>query len=212
MGKISEGVYGGLSGKTGNLVGASWRGIDYVRINSQSRKNPRTDGQQIQRAKFALIAHTHRTLNPFLDRGFKNEAVHKTGANAAFSYNLLNAVTATTPTDAMINWELFRVSRGTLPAVQSPSATSSSGTIAITWVDNSEEPQAHATDLVMPVLYNPTKGYGIYGSGATRITGELDVAVPTSWIGDACVVFVAVFAAGSDLVSDSTYLGELVVI
>lgn len=31
MGTIKQGILGGFSGKVGNIVGASWRGIDYIR-------------------------------------------------------------------------------------------------------------------------------------------------------------------------------------
>ena len=32
MGKIAQGILGGLSGKVGNIIGGSWKGIDYIRI------------------------------------------------------------------------------------------------------------------------------------------------------------------------------------
>lgn len=31
MGTIKQGILGGFSGKVGNVVGASWKGIDYIR-------------------------------------------------------------------------------------------------------------------------------------------------------------------------------------
>jgi len=45
MGKISQGILGGFSGKVGSVVGANWKGINYMRAKAVSVANPRTDGQ-----------------------------------------------------------------------------------------------------------------------------------------------------------------------
>lgn len=58
MGVISQGILGGVSGKVGNVVGASWKGIDYLRIKPSNVANPRTEGQVSQRTKFALKLFT----------------------------------------------------------------------------------------------------------------------------------------------------------
>ena len=34
MGKISQGILGGVSGTVGNVVGGSWKGISYLRVKS----------------------------------------------------------------------------------------------------------------------------------------------------------------------------------
>jgi hypothetical protein len=43
MGKISQGILGGISGKVGNVIGGSWKGIDYIRVKPSSVANPRTE-------------------------------------------------------------------------------------------------------------------------------------------------------------------------
>jgi hypothetical protein len=32
MGIIKQGILGGFSGKVGNVVGGTWKGIDYMRV------------------------------------------------------------------------------------------------------------------------------------------------------------------------------------
>ena len=54
MGKIAQGILGGLSGKVGNVIGGSWKGIDYIRIKPSSVANPRTVGQVNQSNKVYL--------------------------------------------------------------------------------------------------------------------------------------------------------------
>ena len=39
MGKIAQGILGGLSGKGGNVIGGSWKGIDYIRTKLLSAKD-----------------------------------------------------------------------------------------------------------------------------------------------------------------------------
>ena len=51
MGKIGKGILGGVSGKVANVVGASWKGIDYLRAKPQSVANPRSVLQVNQRTK-----------------------------------------------------------------------------------------------------------------------------------------------------------------
>ena len=55
MGIIRQGVLGGISGKIGNIVGASWKGINYLRIKPASVANPRTPLQVNQRNKFQAV-------------------------------------------------------------------------------------------------------------------------------------------------------------
>ena len=55
MGKIKQGILGGFRGKVGTVVGASWKGIAYMRGLPQSIKNPKTAAQQAQRAFFREV-------------------------------------------------------------------------------------------------------------------------------------------------------------
>ena len=45
MGKINQGILGGVSGQVGNVIGGTWKGIDYLRIKPSSVANPRTEGK-----------------------------------------------------------------------------------------------------------------------------------------------------------------------
>ena len=42
MGTIKQGILGGFSGKVGSVVGASWKGISYMRSQADHVKNPRS--------------------------------------------------------------------------------------------------------------------------------------------------------------------------
>ena len=46
MGKIKKGVFGEFTGKVGNLVGCTWKGIPYMRTRPANMTNPRTEKQR----------------------------------------------------------------------------------------------------------------------------------------------------------------------
>lgn len=61
MGKILQGILGGFSGKVGPVVGASWKGIQYMRAYVVPA-NPNTAGQQTQRTSFAVMVALARDV------------------------------------------------------------------------------------------------------------------------------------------------------
>lgn len=62
MAVYKSGILGAFSGKVGSVVGASWRGIDYMRSLAASVGNPRTPAQQSNRQLMSVIA---QGLSPF---------------------------------------------------------------------------------------------------------------------------------------------------
>ncbi|WP_412560608.1 DUF6266 family protein [Winogradskyella sp. MIT101101] len=111
MGKIAQGILGGLSGKVGNVIGGSWKGIDYIRIKPSSVANPRTVGQVNQRTKFTATLEFLQAVKPFIKLGYKGLAVKKTEFNAAMSYVLNNAITGAEP-NFVVDYPNALVSRG----------------------------------------------------------------------------------------------------
>lgn len=114
MGIIKQGVIGGFSGKVGNVIGASWKGIAYMRIRPTSVANPKTDAQLDHRMRFTVTLRFLQPLTQFLKIGFKNYAVKMTPFNNAMSYNFRNAIQGTYP-NFTIDYPNAMVSRGQLP-------------------------------------------------------------------------------------------------
>ena len=55
MAILNQGILGGISGKIGNVVGSSWKGIATLRAKALSIANPRTTKQITQRKLFATV-------------------------------------------------------------------------------------------------------------------------------------------------------------
>lgn len=209
MGKISQGILGGLSGKVGNIIGGSWKGIDYIRIKPSSVANPRTEGQVNQRNKFTVTLEYLQPNKAFIKVGYKAFATQKTEFNAAMSYVLNNGIGGVAP-DFTVDYSNALLSRGSLSGVLNPTTDlSTAGQVSFAWDDNSAEGNANATDRSMVLVYNPTKKESIYIlDGADRTVGAQDVTIPSTYAGDTVELFMAFVSDDGTQVSNSVYLGS----
>lgn len=211
MGKISQGILGGFSGKVGTVIGGSWKGIDYMRSIAASVANPRTAAQVQQRTKFTTAIGFLQSMTSFLRVGFKNYAIKMTAFNAAMAYTLKNAVYGEDP-EYFIVYSDALVSRGTLTgALNGAAASTVPGQVNVTWTDNSGEGTAQASDLALVVIYNGTKDQAVTVIGGnTRVSGSQSVTIPAAFAGDELQVYLAFQTENQSDVSNSVYLGEVV--
>jgi hypothetical protein len=114
-------VLGSFSGKVGTVIGASWKGINYMRSIPQHVKEPCIEGQVGQRSKFALTLNFLKPITGFLRTGWKLYAHRQPPFNAAMFYTLANVITGTYP-DYDIDLSKVLVSRGGLAPTANASA------------------------------------------------------------------------------------------
>jgi hypothetical protein len=211
MGRIKKGILGGFSGKVGTVVGASWKGISYMRSLPQSVKNPRTEAQVSQRTKFALTLSLLKPMTAFLRTGWKLYAHRQSPFNAATSYTLANAIMGTYP-DYEIDPSKVLVSRGSLTPAVNATATEAGGNIAFSWDDNSGIGSAKQTDKSLIAIVNSVKGEAVTNTeGADRTTGTQSVSLPAEWSGDTVQVYLGFISEDGREVANSVYLGSIIV-
>jgi len=210
MGKIGKGILGGVSGKVANVVGASWKGIDYLRAKPQSVANPRTVLQVNQRTKFSLVLRFLQPNLSFVKLGFKNNAVKQSQFNSAMSYALNNAITGTTIEDFAIDYNLALLSRGTLSGALNPVFDlTTPGQVQFSWDDNSNEGSALPTDKAMVVVYNPLKGESVLiMDGAARSDISQTATIPNSYFGDEIFMFISFKNLAETQLSNSIFIGS----
>jgi hypothetical protein len=209
MGKISQGILGGLSGKVGNIIGGSWKGIDYIRIKPSSVANPRTEGQVNQRNKFSATIQFLQPNKDFLNVGFKAFAIKKTAFNSAMSYVLNNAIAGTAP-NFNVDYSLALLSKGNLSTPLNGGVDlATANQVTFDWDDNSADGNANATDKAMVLAYNPSKKESTYNLGGAQrsITSQI-LTLPTSYTGDTIQLFMAFVSEDGKVVSNSVYLGS----
>ena len=212
MGKINQGILGGVSGQVRNVIGGTWKGIDYLRIKPSSVANPRTEGQVDQRSKFSTVLRFLQPLTEFLKVGFKLYSIRMTQFNAAMSYNLNNGVTGTYP-NFMIDYATALVSRGNLKGAADAAATSpSAGNVEVTWTDNSGRGSAQRTDKSLIVLLNTIRGEAIFTtSGPERSAESAIIPVPAEFSGEDVEVFLGFVSEDGNKVANSAYLGTVTI-
>jgi len=212
MATILNGITGGFSGKVGNIIGGSWKGIDYMRSRATSIAQPNTPAQLEQRARFRTVGKFLRPLIPFLRIGFKSQAVKMSGFNAAMSFNLGNAIIGTYPAFD-IDYSKVSVSQGNLAGPLNPTTVSATaGAIQFTWEDNSWETDASAADQAVLVVYNPARqaAVSVIG-GITRAVGAQTITLPDAFAGDEVQCYIAFTNASKSVISNSQYVRGLIV-
>lgn len=209
MGVINQGILGGFSGKVGNVIGGSWKGIDYMRVKPANVANPQTEGQVNQRTKFTTVLQFLQPMKDFVKVGFKAYAVKQTEFNAAMSYNLKNGVTGIAP-NFTIDYASARLSRGSLAGALNPQLdVATQGQVTISWTDNSGQGNASATDKALLLIYNESNGEAIFTTdGVTRDTGTQTLPIPDDYSGDTLQLFIGFVSADGKQVSESLYIGS----
>ena len=212
MGTIKKGILGGFSGIVGTVIGASWKGIDYMRSRATSISNPRTPAQVEQRAKFTAVGMFLKPLTSFLRIGFKSAAIKMSAYNAAMSFNLKNAITGIFPAFD-IDYSKVLISQGTLPGALNPATVSATaGTVRFTWENNSWETNASTDDQAVLVVYNPAKQAAVSVIGAiARSVGSQTIILPNSFTGDQVQCYIAFQNANQSVISNSQYVSGLLV-
>ncbi|MBU4539238.1 MAG: DUF6266 family protein [Weeksellaceae bacterium] len=210
MGKIRQGILGGLSGKVGNVIGANWKGIDYLRIKPSSVANPRTPGQVDQRSKFSTVLRFLQPMTDFLKVTFRQYASGMTQFNAAMSYNLNNAITGVYPNFA-IDYPNALVSRGNLTTPADGAAVSTTAAeLDITWTNNSGTGSAMATDKALIVAINAVRGEAVFTTaGPARSAGSALLNLPVEYSGENLEVYLGFISEDGSKVSNSVYLGSV---
>lgn len=212
MAKLVNGILGGFSGKVGTVVGACWKGIDYMRSLATSITNPRTPAQLEQRAKFSLVIAFLRPLTAFLRIGFRGAALKMSAFNAAMAYNVKNGIKGLYPL-FQIDYTKVLLSRGPLASALNPVVTSTiAGQVDFAWDDNSGENNAMDDDQVFLVVHDPVLNHSFtLVGGATRLIGTDSITLPDNLSAAEVQCFIGFTNANESEVSDSVYAGSIIV-
>lgn len=160
MGKIKKGILGGFSGRVGNVIGASWKGIDYMRSEATSISDPKTTKQLAQRSKFKTCVDFAKICVPLINVGLKQYATKR----SEFNYFLSKLIKD--------YWDVDD-DRIFFPSVQLSSGVLEGCVIDDVYDDEIEgvnyvsvgfdsDPGSNPDDLVLCMLYNRnTKAYAL---------------------------------------------------
>ena len=209
MAVIKQGILGGISGKIGNVVGSSWKGIAVLKSLPLSVANPRTVLQTAQRnALKGIVAVSRLLLGSIIQPLWNPFAQRESGYNAFVSQNISTFVGA-----VFTNFSDFFSQRGALTnaATIAVAATKDDNTIQVTWVDNDGVSDALGTDDINVVVYNATQDTWYSDPAAAKRFEQIrDLVVPAIETGDLLKVYVGASRPNFSRVSDSNFIAATV--
>lgn len=205
MGVIKRGLLGGFSGRIGNIVGSSWKGIAVIKSLPLSVANPRTAKQTTQRTAFKETGEfAKKILGGWIKPLWDRFASQMSGYNAFMKVNVpLYNQENDYPTNA------FLMSRGKMKATDFTFTAPTNGGVAfdIEWTEVGDSGLQLASDIIYVMIYNDNEMSNVkVASGALRndgtITVEVDEAVAT---GEHYSIYLAAKRADGTIVSDSVH-------
>lgn len=216
MGKMRMGILSPFKGKIGTVVGAKWRGgIWYQRAYSDDVKNPRSDNQQIVRARFSALAELAHGFLTAHTLGFAADALARptmTTGNVFFRRNWSH-VTASGRESVNVDFTGLVCAAG--PAVNVHFNAPQFDTplqVDVDFDDNMEVIGADSEDLVYVFVYCPDAKAGVLSTPAKRHDQTISVPVPSYWNGMKVHVYGFIKnwngnPSRPNAVSDSMYIG-----
>lgn len=210
MARLNQGILGGISGKIGNVVGSSWKGIAVIKSKPLSVSNPRTAGQIAQRSAMSTIVAASTVLlsdsvKPLWDRF----AQRKSGYNAFVQANISNC-----DGDGLIIPSSFVLAKGKMQAPEINSAVASQGSqeIVVFFPTTSGDPFALSTDLAYAVAYSATHKMWFYNPIKTaRDFGETVIVFDDMVnIGETLHIYLVFKRADGTVVSSTGYESTVV--
>ena len=152
MGKINKGILGGFSGRVGNVIGGSWKGIDYMRSEATSIADPKTAKQLEQRSKFRVAVEFAKQVVPIINIGLKQYATKR----SEFNY-LVSRICTDWWDEAnnTIDFSKVQLSSGELPTEDITSVIVSSGNALVGHTSLHED---YFTNLTISCIYDTISG------------------------------------------------------
>lgn len=210
MARYKNGVNGAFSGKVGTVIGATCRGIDYMRGLPDLSGVTATKKQLDQRLKFALVMGWLKPLLSLINIGYQVLTGYKTPMNRAVSYHLTEATTGEGP-DYRIDFKKAIFSRGELLVSWILEVLCLvNAVLTIKWENGPVSAFSKANDKASFIIYNPVKQeFVTFPDVAVRAEQEISLQLPVVFAGDQVHGWMQYTNADGDAVSTSLYLGEI---
>lgn len=221
MGIIINGVNGGFSGKAGSVVGASWRGLNYIRGIARRSNKPASTAQQLHRQKFLVIKDLVAPIRDILDLSLQNEgASFEQGMNKGLRRNMTGDAGIKIVNDTpKLNGEGITLSAGTCSIIKGSTLTSADGKFTVAWeaydngvgdVPTLTKRSSIMDDKVYVVLYcEQERAHLCSFAKVKRGEEKVEIAIPGGLGGKLFHGFLFFSDPEYKIFSASEYLGEV---
>ncbi len=212
MARFLKGITGAYTGKVGNVVGSSWRGIDYIRSLPKKSSKPASEDQMAQRMRFRMTTAFLKSIKDILKIGFSDSKQRgRLGYNVAFQHFVNHAIQGDYPAITVDYSKVSIASGGLAPLMGLTAEESAPQVLSINWETLLNRFNAFADDEVVVLLYNVEENFFSIYEGLTRADATLDITLPASYTGKTIVGWSFNIHRDGQLTSNSQYLGEFIV-
>lgn len=210
MGKIKSGIFGGVSGKVGNLTGSSWKGIPVIKSRPQSVAYPATTGQVAQTTKMsAIVSFSKQMLSGWIKPLWDRAAVQMSGYNAFVKANIAEFA------DGVIDdYSKLVMSTGTMAPTSfvPPIVRDGDDNFVVDWSSESVSGLQLSSDVSFLAVVNETTGIVDVTSGALRSSGNASIYLPSAVsLGDVLHIYLAFKRSNGTVISSSYYATTTVI-
>lgn len=169
MGILKQGILGNVSGKVGNVIGGTWKGIGTVRIVPSSVSNPQTAGQVEQRSRMSgAVSFAQGILSTWIKPLFDRFASKQSGFNAWIQANIALFVAGVLTVPANL---IMSIGNMAATAISNVEGAGGDATLSLSWV--SDTVGFHlATDVAYACAVSSTGDLLGVVSGSSRSSEE----------------------------------------
>lgn len=206
----NKGVLGHPSGKIGEVVYSSWKGINYVKSKSKPSSKPKTVKQLAQQAKFCLAVRFLNPVKGLLNIGFQELTKRRTAHNIAMTHMLREVISGEHP-EFNMDYSKVQFSRGSWGKEHAVRMMPGVTSLGIFWCGDVFQLCAYGDDQVYILIYEPERNIFIQGpSNVQRMHGACIISIPDELLGKTLHAYLFC-VSGAGKVSDTTYAGEAIV-
>jgi len=176
----SKGIFGGGSGKIGNIVCCYRYGKYYMRTLPDKVTQPNTPKQLTAREKLKISQSFISKIKQFVKFGFAAYAQNRSAYSAAISHLLNNAINDEN-SDIKIDYSKVSVSMGTRPAITEVKMSYDNDVLKITWKEAKGSLKKYNSDSLAVLLVDTEEQwYNSFFAKATRAdcSVELSTIIP----------------------------------
>lgn len=213
MGFLKGGPFYRMVGKVGNNVGRVVNGQNVLSMAPAKGNRTPSAAQLIVQQKLSLLTEWLSEVSDFIRVGFEDHSSGRSAWNAAVSYNILNAVTGSSP-NFTIDYPKVLFSDGKLAKAKNMVlSTTEDARLDFAWSAAVPSMKAGAgTDKLVLVVYNPSKQeWEVSVGAAIRSALSYDLMLPVDWSGDNVQVWTSFVSADNKMTSTTKFVDATVV-
>lgn len=204
MGKLANGILGGVNGKIGNIIGYNLNGQQVIRTIGVNNK-PLSEKQLNNKLQMKVIMQFFHKMDTLIQLGFNPKAKNTTKNyhNLAIAYNKPNALMGFYP-EVTIDFSKIILSVGDLAQPENTTVRFTDNHLEFTWEG------IRNTDQVMLLAYAPsTKQMVFEASGAKRAQGKEKLILKPGMENEKLELYISFVSNDRTQVANSLYLGSI---